>query len=198
MIIYLWTFTTASCFVFYKNISHGQHLQSSLLKYPEWHFSVLSLKELYANKDLFVILLLSHLPAKSWFSYIIRPCCVSGTWTVLSSIGTKIHCIVLCSVARWNIRTDINHCLGATWVGSICAFLLFNLYVNDFRKYVDKAVDMYACILQTYANNIKTVENKLTEILAKVAEWMKINKPTPPRARHSELSLIAVSQTHLN
>ncbi len=32
--------------------------------------------------------------------------------------------------------------------------------------------------LQTHAKDIKTVENKLTEILAKAAEWMKSNKLT--------------------
>ncbi len=32
--------------------------------------------------------------------------------------------------------------------------------------------------LQVHAKNIKTVENKLTEMLAKAAEWMKNNKVT--------------------
>ncbi len=39
---------------------------------------------------------------------------------------------------------------------------------------------MYAddSTLQVHAKDIKTVENKLTEMLAKAAEWMKKNKST--------------------
>ncbi len=54
--------------------------------------------------------------------------------------------------------------------------------MNDFPDYVDNAVDMYAddSTLQAHAKNIKTVENKLTEMLAKAAEWMKKNAHTTP------------------
>ncbi len=47
-------------------------------------------------------------------------------------------------------------------------------------EYVDNAVDIYAndSTLQVHTKDIKTVENKLTEKLAKAAEWMKNNKPT--------------------
>ncbi len=57
--------------------------------------------------------------------------------------------------------------------------LLFTLYVNDFPDYIDNAVDMYAdeSTLQAHAKDIK-LENKLTEMLAKAAEWMKKNKLT--------------------
>ncbi len=57
---------------------------------------------------------------------------------------------------------------------------LFILYVNDFPDYVDNAVDMYAddSTLQAHAKDIKTVDNILTEILAKAAEWMMTNKLT--------------------
>ncbi len=56
--------------------------------------------------------------------------------------------------------------------GSILGLLLFTLYVNDFPDYVDNAVDRYADdrTLQAHAKDIKTVENKLTEMLAKAAE----------------------------
>ncbi len=52
--------------------------------------------------------------------------------------------------------------------------------MNDFPEYVDNAVDIYAdaSTLQAYAKDIKTVENKLTKMLAKAAEWMKYNKLT--------------------
>ncbi len=58
--------------------------------------------------------------------------------------------------------------------------LLFTLYENDFPDYVDNAVDMYAddSTLQAHAKDIKSVENKLTEMLTKAAEWMKKNKLT--------------------
>ncbi len=64
--------------------------------------------------------------------------------------------------------------------GSIIGPLLFTLCVNDFPEYVDNAVDMYAddSTLHTYAKDIKTVENKLTEMLAKTAEWIKTYKLT--------------------
>ncbi len=53
-------------------------------------------------------------------------------------------------------------------------------YYNHFPDYVDNAEDMYAddSTLQVHAKDIKTVENKLTEMLGKVAEWMKKNKLT--------------------
>ncbi len=73
--------------------------------------------------------------------------------------------------------------------GSILGPLLFTLYVNDFPEYVDNDVDMYAddSTLQALAKDIKTVENELTEMLAKVAEWMKKNKLTLHlcKTRHS-------------
>ncbi len=52
--------------------------------------------------------------------------------------------------------------------------------MNDFPDYVDNAVDMYAddSTSQAHAKDIKTVENKLTEMLAKAAEWMRKNKLT--------------------
>ncbi len=52
--------------------------------------------------------------------------------------------------------------------------------MNDFPEYVDNAVDMYAddSTLQAHDKDIKTVENKLAEMLAKAAEWMKKNKLT--------------------
>ncbi len=52
--------------------------------------------------------------------------------------------------------------------------------MNDFPDYVDNIVDMYTddSTLQAHAKDIKTVENKLTEMLAKAAEWMKKNKLT--------------------
>ncbi len=58
--------------------------------------------------------------------------------------------------------------------------LLFTLYVNDFPDFVDNAVDIYTddSTLQAHAKDIKTVENKLTEMLAKAAEWMTKNKLT--------------------
>ncbi len=58
--------------------------------------------------------------------------------------------------------------------------MLFTLYVNNFPDYVDNAVDMYAddSTSQAHAKDIKIVENKLTEMLAKAAEWMKKNKLT--------------------
>ncbi len=94
--IYLWTFTPPSCFVFLTNMLYMDNTCSqTFLKDPEWHFSVLLSNKLNTNKDQSGILFLSHLPPKRWFSYIITPCCVSGTWTVLSSIGTKTHCIVI-------------------------------------------------------------------------------------------------------
>ncbi len=48
-------------------------------------------------------------------------------------------------------------------------------------------VHMYAddSMLQAHAKDIKTVENKLTEILAKTAEWMKNNKLIWVKSRHS-------------
>ncbi len=63
---------------------------------------------------------------------------------------------------------------------SILGPLLFTLYVNDFPEYVDDAVNMYAddITLQDNAKDIKTVESKLTEMLAKAAELMKNNKLT--------------------
>ncbi len=56
--------------------------------------------------------------------------------------------------------------------------LLFTPYVNDFPEYVDNAVDMYAddSTLQAHTKDIKTVENKLTEMFAKAADWMKNNE----------------------
>ncbi len=62
----------------------------------------------------------------------------------------------------------------------ILGHLLFTLYVNDFPDYVDNAVDMYAddSTLQAHDKDIKTVENKLTEMLARAAEWMRKNKLT--------------------
>ncbi len=50
--------------------------------------------------------------------------------------------------------------------------------MNDFPEYVDNAVDMYAdgSTLQAHATDIKTVENKVNEMLAKASEWMKNNK----------------------
>ncbi len=59
--------------------------------------------------------------------------------------------------------------------GSILRPLLFTLYVNDFPEYIDNVVEMYAndSTLQTYVENIKTVENNLNEMIAKAAEWMK-------------------------
>ncbi len=64
--------------------------------------------------------------------------------------------------------------------GSNLGPLLLTLYVNDFPDYVDNAVDMYAddSTLQAHAKDIKIVENKLTEMLRKAAEWMKKNKLT--------------------
>ncbi len=68
--------------------------------------------------------------------------------------------------------------------GSILGPLLFNLFVNDFPEYVDNAVDMYADDsplpgLQAHPKDIKTDENKLTEMLTlKAAERMKKNKLT--------------------
>ncbi len=64
--------------------------------------------------------------------------------------------------------------------GSILGHMLFTLYVNDFPDYVDNAGDMYTgdSTLQTHDKDITTVENKLTEMLAKAAEWMKKNKLT--------------------
>ncbi len=52
--------------------------------------------------------------------------------------------------------------------------------MNDFPEYVDNAVDMYAddSTLQAHDKDIKTVENKLTEMLARAAEWMRKNKLT--------------------
>ncbi len=63
---------------------------------------------------------------------------------------------------------------------SILGPLLFTLYVNDFPKYVDNGVDMYCDDnrLQAHAKDITTVENKLTEMLDKAAEYMKNNKFT--------------------
>ncbi len=57
---------------------------------------------------------------------------------------------------------------------------LFTLYMNDFLEYVDNTVDMYAdnTTLSAHVNDIKTVENKLTEMYAKAAQWMKNNKLT--------------------
>ncbi len=57
---------------------------------------------------------------------------------------------------------------------------MFTLYVNDIPEYVDNAVDMYAhdSTLQANSKDIKIVENKLTETLAKAAEWTKNNKLT--------------------
>ncbi len=64
--------------------------------------------------------------------------------------------------------------------GSILGPLPFTPYVNVFIEYVDNAVDMNAedSTLQAHAKDIKSVENKLTEMLAKAAEWMKNNKLT--------------------
>ncbi len=64
--------------------------------------------------------------------------------------------------------------------GYIIGPLLFTLYVIAFPEYIDNDVDMYAgdSILQNHAKDKKIVENKLTEMLAKAAEWMKINKLT--------------------
>ncbi len=53
---------------------------------------------------------------------------------------------------------------------------MFTLYVNDFPEYVDMYADDRT--LQIYAKDITTLEDQLTEMLAKVAEWMKINKLT--------------------
>ncbi len=69
--------------------------------------------------------------------------------------------------------------------GSIIGPLLFTLYVNDFPDYVDNAVDMYAddSTSQAHAKDINTVENKLTEMLAKAAECMKNNTLTLHRGK---------------
>ncbi len=82
---------------------------------------------------------------------------------------------------------------------SILGSLLFILYVNDFPEYVDNAVYMFVDIstLQTYVNNIKTVENKLSEMLAKAADWMKINKVTLHLGR-TKAQLSSHKKTHQN
>ncbi len=67
--------------------------------------------------------------------------------------------------------------------------LQFTLYVNDFPDYVGNTVDMYAddSTLQAHTKDIRTVENKLTEMLAKAAEWMKKNKLTLPLGKTKAL-----------
>ncbi len=56
--------------------------------------------------------------------------------------------------------------------GYIFGPLQFTIYVNDFDEYVDNAVDSYAndTTLQAHANDIKTFENKLIEMLVKAVE----------------------------
>ncbi len=73
--------------------------------------------------------------------------------------------------------------------GSMLGPLLFTLYVNDFPDYVDNVVDMYAddSTLQAHAKDIQTIENKLTAMLAKAAEWMKITTDTTPGKTKAQL-----------
>ncbi len=58
--------------------------------------------------------------------------------------------------------------------------MLFTLYINDLPEILDESIHLFADdgTLQVVSKEIRTIELKLTDGFAKIANWMKLNKLT--------------------